>query len=82
MTISNTDPNARIAAFGDRLFRLLEETKQLGEDKKELMLEVKQAGISAKDVRAYAKAKAGGQEKFQEESERLDKIASLLGWLE
>ncbi len=82
MTKSNSDPTGQVHAFGERLFRLQEEQRALGEDIRELKREAKGAEVDTKAVTAYAQYKRRGKEKVKAETETRDKVLSILGWLD
>lgn len=80
--MSNSDQAGQVSAYGDRLWRLQEEQRALGEDIRELKKEAKAAGVNPKEIAFYATSKRKGKEQVQDETDLRDKVLQVLGWLD
>lgn len=81
---SGTGDNSKAAkmAVVDRLERLEDDKRALGEDIKELKQEAKRAGFDPKEIAALAKLKHLGKEAADEAYEAYQANLFTLGWLE
>jgi uncharacterized protein (UPF0335 family) len=72
---------AQLLAFVDRLVRLKEEQKALGEDITELKREAKGCDVEPKKLEALAKLKQKGEEDAKRDLEVHESYLETLGWL-
>lgn len=72
----------QIKAFAERLIRLQDEQKAIGEDISDLKREAKGVGLEPKEIVSMAKLIRKGKEQAHVERDMLDVYLQALGWLD